>query len=164
MGVPGFGCAGHTAVALGITARALEEIAVLALTKKRPGYPGPVGDHPIFLQGFSEHEARYQAMRAYTFAVFSEVQQRLAVGEQLGPALTQRIRQSATYAHQCAADVVRFCYTWGGSEALRNPSPLGRAMRDISGATQHVFIDPITMVDAGPALVDHWATQHPEIA
>jgi len=72
------------------------------------------------------------------------------------------MRQSATYAHQVAADIVRFCYTWGGSDALRNPSPLGRAMRDISGATQHVYIDPLTMVDAAPALLARWVAEHHE--
>jgi alkylation response protein AidB-like acyl-CoA dehydrogenase len=160
LGVPGFACAGHTAVALGITARALEEIAVVAAAKRRPAYPGPVGEHPIFQQDFSRHEATYQAMRAYSLAVFAEAQEDLAAGRDLTAELTQRFRQSTTYVHQSAADIVRFCYTWGGSDALRNPSPLGRAMRDISGATQHVYVDPLTMVDAAPSLLKRWAAEH----
>jgi indole-3-acetate monooxygenase len=88
----------------------------------------------------------------------------VAAGQRIGPPLAQRIRQSTTYAHQQAADIVWFCYTWGGSDSLRNPSPLGRAMRDMSGATQHVFVDPITMVDAAPALLDQWAGEHRDIS
>jgi hypothetical protein len=34
-------------------------------------------------------------------------------------------------------------------------------MRDISGATQHVYVDPVTMVDAAPVLLERWAdTEH----
>ena len=157
IGIPGFACAGHTAVALGITARALEEIAVLAGTKRRPGYAGTIADHPLFRQDFSRHEAAFEAMRSYTFDVYRQAQAVLRSGETLTDELRQRFRQSATYVHATAADIVRFCYTWGGSDALRNPSPLGRCMRDISGATQHVFVDPVTMVDAAPSLIAHWA-------
>ena len=72
-----------------------------------------------------------------------------------------RFRQSATYVHTTAADIVRSCYTWAGTDSLRNPSALGRCLRDISGATQHVFVDPLTMVDAAPALLAHWAGEEP---
>jgi indole-3-acetate monooxygenase len=163
LGVAGFAAAGHTAVALGIAARALEEIALLAVGKRRPGYPGPVAEHPLFRQDFSRHEARYQAARAYVLAVYGQAQDVLGAGGDLSSELRLRFRQSATYAHSVAADVVRCCYTWGGSDSLRNPSPLGRCMRDISGATQHVYVDPITMVDAAPALLDRWARGDPEV-
>jgi alkylation response protein AidB-like acyl-CoA dehydrogenase len=159
MGIPGFSCAGHSAVALGIAARALEEVAVLAATKRRPAYAGTVAEHPLFRQDLSRHEAAYQAMRAYTFNLYREAQDVLAAGEDLSVELRQRFRQGATHLHQLAADIVRSCYTWGGSDALRNPSPLGRAMRDMSGATQHVYIDPTTMIDAAPALLQHWADE-----
>ena len=29
-------------------------------------------------------------------------------------------------------------------------------LADISGATQHVFVDPINLVDAGPELIQAW--------
>jgi len=156
LGVAGLACAGHTAVALGITARALEEIAGLAEQKKRPAYPSVVGDHPLFLHGFSQHEAAYQAARAYTHQLFGEAQETLEASGELSAVTRQRFRQCATYVHSVAADVVQWCYTWGGSDALRLPSPLGRCLRDISGATQHIFVDPVTLVDAGPALVSAW--------
>ena len=159
LGVAGLACAGHGAVALGIAARALEEIAGLAGQKKRPAYPSVVGDHPLFLHGFSHHEAMYQAARAYIHELFGEAQDTVDSGGELSALTRQRFRQSATYVHSVAADVVRWCYTWGGSDALRLPSPLGRCLRDISGATQHIFVDPVTLVDAGPALVGAWRPQ-----
>lgn len=155
-GVAGFASVGHTAVALGITARALEEVAVLAAGKTRPAYPTVVGEHPLFVHGFAEKEAAYQAARAYGHQVFDDAERTVYGGGQLSAETRQRFRQVTTYAHSVAADVVRWCYTWAGSDALRLPSPLGRCQRDISGATQHVYVDPATMVDAGIELLDGW--------
>ena len=161
LGIAGFASAGHTAVALGIAARALQEISIVASGKKRPAYPSVVADHPLFRQDFSYHEASYQAARAFVYDVYTHAHATVADGGELSTEQRQRFRQAATYTHRIAADVVRFCYTWGGSDALRNPSALGRCMRDISGATQHIYVDPITMVDAAPALIDHWITGWP---
>jgi alkylation response protein AidB-like acyl-CoA dehydrogenase len=155
-GVAGFASAGHTAVALGIAARALEEVAVAAAGKKRPAYPTVIGDHPLFLHGFAEKEASYQAARAYAHQVFAEGERCVSAGVPLSDEARQRFRQATTYAHSVAADVVRWCYTWAGTDALRLPSPLGRCLRDISAATQHVYVDPVTMVDAGARLVAGW--------
>jgi len=163
-GVPGFAAAGHTAVALGITARALEEVAVLAATKKRPAYPTVVGDHPLFVHGFAEKEAAYQAARAHAHQVFSDAERTVQAGAPLSAATRQRFRQVATYTHYVAADVVGWCYTWAGSDALRLPSPLGRCQRDILGATQHVYVDPATMVDAGAAIMAEWRAQRAQRA
>ena len=110
-GVAGLGCAGHAAVALGITARALEEIAGLAQQKKRPAYPSVVGDHPLFLHGFSHHEAAYQAARAYAHQLFGEAQETVEAGGELSALTRQRFRQCATYVHSVTADVVQWCYT-----------------------------------------------------
>jgi alkylation response protein AidB-like acyl-CoA dehydrogenase len=155
-GVPGFASAGHTAVALGITARALEEVAVVAAGKKRPAYLTVVGDHPLFGHGFAEKEAAYQAARAYAHQVFSEAERTVHSGAPLSAATRQRFRQVATYTHYVAADVVGWCYSWAGTDALRHPSALGRCQRDILGATQHVYVDPATMVDAGAEILTAW--------
>ncbi|HEX3724268.1 MAG TPA: acyl-CoA dehydrogenase family protein [Nitrolancea sp.] len=157
LGVVGVACAGHTGVALGIMARALNEIAALALRKKRPASPTFVGDSELFRQDFAYNEAAYQAARRFAFEVYADAQATVFAGEALTEVQRQRFRQSATFIHKVAADVVRFCYTWGGSDALRNPSRLGRCMRDMSAATQHIFVDPATMVGAAPALITNWA-------
>lgn len=156
LGVVGFGCAGHASVALGITARALEEIAGLAAGKKRAAYPSVIGDHPLFLHGFAHHEAAYQGARSYTYQVFGDAQRTVLGGAELSAEMRQRFRQCATYVHTVAAEAVRWCYTWGGSDALRLPSPLGRCLRDMAGATQHVFVDPITLLEAGSTLAEAW--------
>ncbi len=64
--------------------------------------------------------------------------------------------QANTHATVVAADVVRWCYTWSGSDGLRHPSALGRCLRDMAGATQHVLVDPNTLVGIAPGLLADW--------
>jgi alkylation response protein AidB-like acyl-CoA dehydrogenase len=160
LGVAGLGCLGHAAVALGITARAFEEIATIAPNKMRPTYPGAVGEYPLFLHDFAQHEAAYQSVRAFIIDVFGGAEERLKAGQELSDEDQQRFRQCSTYSHTVAAAAVRFCYTWAGTDALRHPHAPGRCLRDIEGATQHFFVDPISMVGAGRELVGVW--QRPE--
>jgi alkylation response protein AidB-like acyl-CoA dehydrogenase len=67
------------------------------------------------------------------------------------------MRQAVTYATDVADDVVHFAYRWSGSDGLRDDHPLGRYLRDMSAATQHMFVDPNSLVDAGRVLMDEWA-------
>ncbi len=156
-GVVGLGSAGHSAVALGLTRRALEEIAKIARGKKRPGYPSVIADHPVFREKFATHEAEFQATRAFTFQVYEDAEETLASGRDLTPLQRQRFRQVAVWSHRVGAEIVQFCHLWGGSDALRIPSALGLAMRDMHVATQHMFVDPIHLVDSGPLLLETWA-------
>lgn len=157
LGLQAFGCAGHAAVALGLMRRALAEIARIALTKKRPGASVTVSESAVFKQGFSVQDARFHAARAYVMEVFATAEGVAGRREVVTAEHRQRIRQATTWAHEVAAEVVGFCHLWGGSNSIRNPSALGRCTRDINVATQHVFVDQATLVDAAPSLLDHWA-------
>ena len=156
-GIPGYGCLGHAGVALGLMKRALEEIVLVTADKKRPGYPTVVGDHPVFRREFSRNEAAYQCTRAFVVNVFADAQNTVRAGGALSPVQRARFRQCTTYLHEVAADVVRFCYTWAGSAAQPKSSALGRCMRDMGVATQHVFVDPVSMADAAPPILAEWA-------
>jgi alkylation response protein AidB-like acyl-CoA dehydrogenase len=156
LGIHGLAAVGHSAVALGITARALEELALLMATKKRIGYGGPIGDHTLFQFEFAHHEATYQSLRAYATQTIATVQGVLDGDDPLTAELRGRLRQMMTYVHRVCPDVVNWCYRWAGTDALRTPHPIGRCLRDLNGATQHIFVDPLTYVDAAPALIEHW--------
>jgi alkylation response protein AidB-like acyl-CoA dehydrogenase len=156
LGIAGLACLGHAAVALGLMKRSLQEIARIAQTKKRPGYPTVAGEHPIFLREFAIREAAAQSTRAFVINVFADAQATVLSGGTLSAVQRARFRQCTTYLHEVAAEVVRFCYQWGGSSAQRMASPLGRCMRDMGVATQHVFVDPVSLADAGIPLLAHW--------
>ena len=64
--------------------------------------------------------------------------------------------QAAVAAHNVASEVVQFCHLWSGTASLRNPSMLGRAVRDMMAATQHLLVDQKMLVDAAPAIIASW--------
>jgi indole-3-acetate monooxygenase len=149
------GALGHGAIGIGIALRAVEELAVIVHSKRRPGNPGII-DQQLFLHDFAVKEASLQAARCF---FFDSVRAALRSAERTGTtsaAQQGRMIQANTYATSVAADVVRWCYTWSGSEGLRNPSALGRCARDMLGATQHVLVDPNTLVGMAPSLLADW--------
>lgn len=156
LGLAGIAVAGHASVALGLMKRALSEVAVITHGKKRVGYPVPVGEYPVFLQEFARHEASYQAARRYVIGAFSDAENAAAAGHTLTTVERARMRQAATWTHAVASDVVGFCRLWGGTQAFRNPSVLGRVVRDMNVATQHVLIDPVTLTDAGGPILESY--------
>jgi alkylation response protein AidB-like acyl-CoA dehydrogenase len=138
--------------------RALHELAKLSEGKQRLGYPAPVDEYPVFLSEFAKHDATYQAARAYVLNVLREAQDYADREGSLAPELGSRVRQACTWAHQVAEPIVSFARLWAGTKGFREPSPLARVGRDAAVAVTHLQVDPITLVDAAPALLDSWKT------
>ena len=156
LGLLGIGVGGHAPVALGIAQRALEEIAQVATTKARPGYPTVVGDSEMFRREFVIHEAQLQAARRYVYDAHADAEAAAAAGAEITDEQRARLRQVATWVQQVAQEIVTFAYNWGGSASIRNPSVLGRCLRDISVGAQHMLVEPMTLVDAsGPILAGY---------
>jgi hypothetical protein len=135
---------------------ALGEVARITDGKKRVGYPGPVGDYPLFLHGFAKHDAMYRSARGYVLDVFGDAEAKAATGRPVTSVEQARIRQVSTFVHDVASEVVGFCRLWGGTQAFRNPTRLGRVIRDLAVATQHVLVDPVTLVAAGSVIAGTW--------
>jgi alkylation response protein AidB-like acyl-CoA dehydrogenase len=154
--------AGHAAMVLGMMKRSLEEIARIVDGKKRVGYPGVIGDYPTFMQEFSLHEASYMAARDYVLTVYEEAEAAVTAGVAVSDYQRARFRQVATWVHKVAADVVRFAYLWSGSEGFRGSTAIGRMFRDTFVATQHIYVDPITLVDSAPGILKYY--RHTEVA
>lgn len=150
------GTAGHVAVALGLAKRALQEVVRATRGKKRPGYPTDVASNDVFKQQFSIAEATYQATRDYVLRSYAKAQASVMAGEPFSDEHQARTRQSATWAHKTCSDVVRFAHEWSGSKSIRNPSVLGRVTRDMAVATQHAFVDPVTLTDAAEPIMQAW--------
>jgi len=156
LGLAAIGAAGHAAVALGLMRRALEEVVALAGTKKRPGYPDVIATRDLFKAEFARREASYHATRAYVLTVFADAERSASAGDEVSVEQRARLRQATTWAHEVAAEIVRFAHAWAGSEAIRTNTAIGRVSRDMAVATQHVFVDPQTLIDAAPAILARW--------
>ena len=146
----------HTACALGIAKRAMQEVAKLVSQKTRVGYDGKIAEDPVFLNGFAQADAEYRAARGRVIEAFREAETKVASGGKLTLADHAILRQTATWAHGKAGEVAAFCFRWAGTTPVRNPNALGRCMRDILVANSHMLFDPKTLTDAGPVLVEQW--------
>ena len=153
LNVLGITSIGHAGFALGIGRRGLDEVVRIVAGKDRLGAT-PVRDQQLFQYELGFHDAAMRAARAVVFESFDEVEADLEAGREPGPEKRGRLRQVTTYATRVAADAVRFAYTWAGTDALRQPSVLGRCLRDIHAGTQHLFVDNNTLSDAGALLLD----------
>lgn len=152
-GIYGVGALGHGAVALGLAKRALQEIAEVAVTKVRLGQEG-IGTQQHFLHEFGKNDAMLLAARALLFDVYCHAEHTIGETGALPVLGQQRLRQAVTYTTSVAAEVIRFAYTTGGSNSLRVPSVLGDCLRHVSAATQHIFVDPTSTVDAARVILD----------
>jgi alkylation response protein AidB-like acyl-CoA dehydrogenase len=153
LGLLGIGVGGHAPVALGIARHALDEIVKVASVKGRLGYDTVVGDSQMFKLEFAKTEALYRAARAYVYEVHREAEAWVNAGNVLTPEHSARLRQAITWVQEVASTVTNFAHRWGGSQSFRNPTALGRATRDAAIATQHLLVDPMTLVDAAPAIM-----------
>lgn len=146
------GTVGHAANALGIATRALQEIVTICTGKVRPNYATPVGESDLFRLEFAKAEALLQAARLYVHDCVAKAEAAGAVNA-VTPEHLARINQAVTWTQGAAAEVVTFAHRWGGSQSIKNDSPLGRCMRDVSIATQHLLVDPMTLVNASAAIL-----------
>jgi alkylation response protein AidB-like acyl-CoA dehydrogenase len=153
IGVLGLAAIGHAGFALGVGRRALDEIAILAQTKQRLGNLSVLADQERFQYELGRHDAAMRAARALVYDAFGRAQEKLDAGHDFDMPELVPLRQATTWATDVAAEAVRFAYLSSGSDGLRNPSVLGRYFRDIHAATQHVFVDDSTIVQAGRALL-----------
>jgi len=156
-GVWGLALMGHSGVALGLMRAALEQVAAITDGKERGGYPVPVSEYPVFLSEFSKHEALFQAARALVYDVYGNIDETARAGRQLSDEQQARLRQVPTWVTHIGDEVVRFCHLWGGTQSLKLPSLLARISLDAAATTQHLLVDPITMVDSGRPLHRMWA-------
>ncbi len=150
------GTAGHSGLALGLIRRSLQELANIVAGKKRMGYSTSVDKDPHFLAEFALHEASYQAARSFALHTFRSAEQSAKTRGFVSADLNVRLKQVNTYVHMVGAKVTSFAQLWGGTQAVRNPSALGRAVRDMGIAKTHLFVDPNTMVAAAPTLLESW--------
>lgn len=159
LGLQIMGSAGHAGVALGLARHAFEELnTILSAGKSRAGV-APVIEQQLFKHDFALVEGKLAAARAYVFETFGAALETVIRGDSYSELEYQRIRQASTLVTRVAYEAVEFAYQWSGSKGLREPGALGRIMRDMHGATQHVYIDPTTLVNAAPSLFAAYANR-----
>jgi surfactin synthase thioesterase subunit len=82
------------------------------------------------------------------FEVYARVSEQVLAGVVLSPIMRADMRISATYATECAKDIVTFAHLAAGTTSIRQGSRLERAFRDIYTGSQHAFINEKTYTDS----------------
>jgi alkylation response protein AidB-like acyl-CoA dehydrogenase len=150
MGTIGLGAAGHTAFALGVARRTLDELAAFARTKV--GRPGMLGESESFLEGYAQSEASLRAARALVLQTWTEAEAALTIDEPLPTRQITQIRLALNHATWTAASVCDYAYRAAGGVSLRS-GPLQRYWRDMHAGTQHVTSSPAILRECGRELL-----------
>jgi alkylation response protein AidB-like acyl-CoA dehydrogenase len=146
LGVLGVTAIGHCGFALGVTRRALDELALVATGgKHRMAAATPLRESERFLHELGTLEGRFRAARAWVYEVFRDAQQ-AADDTAVTPQLVNLVRQATVHVTQEGADIARQAYLLAGTTALRD-GPLQRCFRDLHAGTQHFFASPAAAHD-----------------
>ena len=129
------------AVAVGIAAGAVDDLAALAQGGKRPAFsPRRVAESPLFQARLGEADMTLRAARALLYAEVDGAWERVGSGEQLALLDRARLRAMAPRVTSLAVQAVDAAYTAAGGSSLYDSSPLQRRLRDIHALTQHAAV------------------------
>lgn len=144
--------AGHAAFAMGVGRRALDEIRALAVRKQRLG-DARLAEKETFQLELARREGALRGARALVLDVFDGLQRAMERGEGLTLERRAEARLAASHVTEAALEAAEFAYRAGGSDALRSPSPIQRAWRDMHAGSQHLFIDDKSLTDVAKVLL-----------
>ncbi len=131
---------GVASVMLGIATRAIEELAVLAQTKKPVQSSKTLAQSALAQVDIARAEAGVRAARSFLHATVGEAWERVQVGGRVELETRLQARLAATHAGEQACAAVDLCYKAGGGSAVYSASPLQRCFRDVHTASAHVMV------------------------
>jgi alkylation response protein AidB-like acyl-CoA dehydrogenase len=154
LGIWGLGSIGHTAFALGVARRALDEIASIARAEKgRPSIIPQHGGGESFHEQFGRAEAQLRAARAFVHETWAGIEASLRGGNDVSTREFTLLRLALNHSTTVAVDVCTFAYTYGGGTALR-AGTLQRCVRDMMAGMQHLTTSPAILRDCGRELLE----------
>jgi alkylation response protein AidB-like acyl-CoA dehydrogenase len=149
LGISGFATLGHSAFALGLGRRILDELATIAQTKT--GVTGTPRESESFLESYAKAEASLRAARAFVIESWGSLQENLQRGERPTTRQFTLVRLALNNATWSVGDIANFAYRAAGGIALR-ASAIQRCFRDMYAATQHVTSSAPILRDCGREL------------
>jgi alkylation response protein AidB-like acyl-CoA dehydrogenase len=151
LGLAGLTSIGHSAFATGVTTRLLDELAALAVSKRRMGRQTLIDD-PQFQAFYARARANVRAARCFALEAIGTWEQAVIAGL-VEPGVRAQARLATSHAAEVAVEVAGAGFRFSGSAGLRNGSVIQRCFRDLNAGEQHVFTDFNTFRDAGALLL-----------
>ncbi|WP_369138491.1 acyl-CoA dehydrogenase family protein [Modestobacter versicolor] len=149
LGIMHFAIIGHSAWALGLSRRMLDELA--AQVRSKAGRPGTLADSSAFQAAYGENEAKWHAARALVHSAWTDVTATIEAGGKLTHEQRTMVRLALYNATWTAEAIANSVYKSGGTAALRSGT-LQQFFRDMHAGTQHVTSGPQVIEGAGRAL------------
>jgi alkylation response protein AidB-like acyl-CoA dehydrogenase len=146
LGIMHFAIIGHSAWALGLSRRMLDELA--QQVRSKAGRPGTLADSTAFLAAYGEDEARWHSARAFVYQAWADVAKTVEAGEKLTHEQRTAVRLALYNATWTAQEIAVSVYKHGGTAALRS-GVLQQFFRDMHAGTQHVTSGPPVIEGAG---------------
>jgi len=150
LGIINLGLICHTAWALGVGRRMLDEL--LKLVEARAGRAGSLGENPAFQGEFAMAEAKWRAAHALAGETWNDVQETMHRGDRLTTAQETATRLALQHTTWGVQEVCMFVYTAAGTAALR-AGTLQRCFRDMHAGTQHMTSAPPARQGCGRQLL-----------
>ena len=127
------------AVAVGIAAGALADLAAVARSGRRPAFsPRRLAEDPVFHDRLAEAHMRYRAARALLYSQGALVDVALE-GSPLSPVDRASLHASCHHVTALTIEAVDACFTLGRSASVPRLAPLQRRWRDLHPAMQHAW-------------------------
>ena len=142
------------AVCLGIAGGALNDVVLLAGSRKPTGSSRTMAERPPVQAAVAELTASLGAARALLGEAISNAWESAQAGGVVPDAEKAGLRIAATHAASTGASVTGAAYRLaGGAAVYETRSPLPRRFRDAWTATQHMLVAPATNELAGRLLL-----------
>jgi alkylation response protein AidB-like acyl-CoA dehydrogenase len=151
LGVLPLTAAGHAGWALGVTRRALDELAGFA-SVARMGAATTLNESERFLFEYGQLEGRWRAGRAWVHEAVAAAEAEAQATGSISPRTANLVREACRHVNQGGADIARQAYLLAGTRALRD-GPLQRAFRDLHAGSQHFFASPSAAIDLARSLL-----------
>jgi alkylation response protein AidB-like acyl-CoA dehydrogenase len=137
LGILGMGAISHTAFALGVGRRILDELGALA--RGESGRFASIAESDSFTEQFGAAEGKLRAARAFAYETINDVQETLEAGDRLSVRQHSLLRLIVNTVTWSVADVCAFAYAESGGVGLRSGT-IQRCFCDINAGTQHVIV------------------------
>jgi indole-3-acetate monooxygenase len=146
-------CSGIASVMIGIAERALEELQLLAVSRKPTQSNKTIATSPITQTELAMSSASIRSAVAYLDDTLGEVWAVVDRGDRANTGQRLAVRLAAAHI---GADMVRAvdrCFHAGGGSAVYATSPVQRCFRDIHTAAAHIMVSPRSFETAGRHLL-----------
>lgn len=130
----------HLGFALGVGERAFDEVAALALGKRRSLTATTVAERGGFARDLGQAHSALSAARHHGAELLRRLGDRQARGETVSDRLVAELRAAATYSTDVAVDVASMAMRYSGGTGVRLDQPIQRCLRELWVARSHMYV------------------------